>query len=81
MGIKYDLNALELWLKKDDPEAPAELKEAIYKDLHYLQNQSRSLHTRNREILLIETVKGMIKKFVEYPMMIDGRNNTNDQPF
>lgn len=81
MGIQYDLNTLRLWLEKDEPNAPVELKEAIYKDLQYLQLQSRSLHSRNKEILLIETVQGTIKKFIEYPMMVDGRINTNDQPF
>lgn len=81
MGIQYDLNALEIWLEKDDPNEPKELKDEVYKQLEYLQKQSRSLHTNNRRILLLETVKSIIKLYNEYPIMIDGRNNTNDQPF
>lgn len=79
MGIEYDLNTKQIWLEEDTATEPKELKKEIYKSLKYLQDQSKRLQSRNREILLIDTVRSMIKLYNEYPMMIEGRNN--NEPF
>lgn len=76
MAIEYDINALQIWLEQPDNK---ELADAIREELNYLVEQRPRLSPRNREYLMLLTIKNIITKFNEYPAMTDGRNN--DEPF
>lgn len=81
MPIQYDINSLRQQL--DRPENK-ELSVLIIKEVRYAVEQHRNVHAQNKEYLILSTVMNLIKLFNEYPLMIDGRNNTtdnNNEPF
>ena len=76
MPIVKDINTMMNELARPENK---ELADLIKKEVHYAVTARP--RASNEEYLTTVISYNLLKIFKEYPMMIDGRNNNNDQPF